>query len=149
MKYLKYIAIALLMVTSTNIEAKKIKVPHVYMFGFSASFQDSTIYITDIQDVPDAWMDTKSKFLLGRDSYSYQLKNYLTDQQQPNRVCMVFFATKKAKAEKQYAKVLKKYTNVKNKKRKKTHNSTTPSTYDIKYITPQEFKFETVDMSDE
>ena len=47
----KYIILTLLMVLATSASAKKVQVPHVYMFGFSASFQDSTVYFTDIQDV--------------------------------------------------------------------------------------------------
>lgn len=45
-----------------------------YVFGFSASFADSTVYFTDIQKLDSTWIDTKSKFLLGREQYSSQLK---------------------------------------------------------------------------
>ena len=138
MKLIKLTLLALLISIATAADAKKIQEPHVYLFGFSGSFTDSLIYITDIQDVQKAWMDNKTKFLLGRDNYSYQLKNYLSDQkQEPNRICVVFFAKTKKKAEKMYLKLRKKYTN--NKK----------ASYNIRYITQQEFKFEAVDMSEE
>ena len=108
MKFLKYIALALLTLVVTGTEAKTVKVPHVYLFGFSASFQDSLVFFTDIQDIPNAWYDKKTKFLAGRDTYSEQLKTFLTEQGAPNRVCMVFFSTNKSKLEKRYLKLRKK-----------------------------------------
>jgi hypothetical protein len=139
MKYFKYIMLALLMAGSTTEAcAKKMKTDHMYMFGFSASFKDSTIYITDIQDVQGAWYDTRTKFLMGRDNYSYQLKEYMANQQQqPNRVCMVFFSTSKKKAEKQYLKIKKKYV------------EKAPGVYAVRYLNVSDFKFEAVDMSPE
>ena len=117
---------------ATAVNAKQMKTDRVYMFGFSASFKDSVIYVTDIQNVPGAWIETKRTFLLGRDEYSRQLKSYLADQlQQPKRVCMVFFAMNKKKAEKQYLKLMKKY----------------KKGYEIRYLNATEFKFEAVDMS--
>ena len=58
-----------------NVAAQKYqKVPRLYVFGIAASFNDSVVYITDIQQVDSAWMATKTKFLLGRNNYSNQLK---------------------------------------------------------------------------
>ena len=138
MKTIKYIIILALLLASGTAEVctKQVKTKHMYMFGFSASFKDSTIYITDIQDVEGAWYDTKSKFLMGRDNYSYQLKEHMTDKMsQPNRVCMVFFAIDKKKAEKQYMKLKKKYVDK------------APGMYAVRYLTISDFKFEPVDMS--
>ena len=68
------------------------------------------VYITEIEDVKGAWIDSKSKFLLNRSDYSYQLKMHMTDQyQQPERVCVVFYATSKKKIEKKLKKLRKKY----------------------------------------
>ena len=136
MKTLKYILFALLLAgTAMETSAKKVKTKSMFMFGFSASFKDSTVYITDIQNVEGAWYDTKTKFLLGRDSYSYQLKQHMTDQMsQPNRVCMVFYATNKKKAEKQYLKLKKKYVD-------KAKGS-----FDVRYLSQSDFKFEAVDV---
>lgn len=132
MKHLKYILLVAVFAMATAVNAKQMKTDRVYMFGFSASFKDSVIYVTDIQNVPGAWIETKRTFLLGRDEYSRQLKSYLTDQlQQPKRVCMVFFAMNKKKAEKQYLKLMKKY----------------KKGYEIRYLNANEFKFEAVDMS--
>ncbi len=132
MKFLKYFLFVALTLAATATEAKPMKTNSVYMFGFSASFKDSVVYVTDIQHVEGAWIETKNKFLLGRDNYSYQLNNYLADSlQQQKRISMVFFALKKKKAEKQYLKLMKKY----------------KKGYDIKYLNAPAFKFEAVDMS--
>jgi hypothetical protein len=94
--------------------------------------------MTEIQDVPNVWYDTKSKFLLGRDNYSAQLKEYFRDKlQMPDRVCMVIFAKTMKKAEKKYLKLRKKYLS------DKKHTST----YEVRYVTTQDFKFEAVDVS--
>ncbi|MBO6143698.1 MAG: hypothetical protein J6O54_00375 [Prevotella sp.] len=132
MKFLKYIVLLLLTLTVTAAEAKRLKTNQVYMFGFSASFKDSVIYVTDIQHIEGAWIETKNKFLMGRDNYSYQLKNHLAEKQnQPNRVCMVFYALSKKKAEKLYLKLMKKY----------------KKGYEVRYMNATEFKFEAIDMS--
>jgi len=137
-KLFKFIVLALLLAaTTTTAEAKRVKVPHVYMFGFSASFIDSTLYITDIQDVENVWYDTKNDFLLARDSYSSQLKEYVSEKKgQANRVCLVMFATSKKKAEKKYEKLKKKYAD---------RNGVIAG---LQYLTSSDFKFNAVDMSD-
>ena len=139
MRTLKYIALALLLaVTATTAEAKRVKAPHMYIFGFSASFVDSTLYITDIQDVENVWYDTKTGFLLERDSYSSQLKDYMTEKKgQPNRVCLVMFATNKKKAEKKYEKLKKKYAD---------KNGVIIG---LQYLTSADFKFNAVEVSEE
>ena len=139
MKIFKYIPLALLLAGALpqEMEAKRIKVPKMFMFGFSASFQDSIIYMTDVQEVEGAWYETKSKFLLGRQHYSYQLKDFLANtRQQPNRVCVVMFALTRKEAEKQFIKLRKEYT-VKAKGK-----------YDVRYLTTTDFKFQPVDMSE-
>ncbi len=132
MKSLKYILLFTLALIVSGVSAKSLKTNQVYMFGFSASFKDSIVYVTDIQHVEGAWIETKNKFLLGRDNYSYQLKNYLTDSlNQQDRICMVFYALKKKKAEKLYLKLMKKY----------------KKGYEVRYLNAREFKFDAVDMS--
>ena len=139
MKYLKYIVLTLLVCVAMGAEAKTIKARHMYVFGFAASFKDSVVYMTEIQDVQGAMYDTKTKFLLGRDSYSDQLKTYFREtMQMPNRVCMVMFSTSKKKAEKQYLKLRSKYLSDK----KNT------SSYEVRYVTMQDFKFEPVGLDE-
>ena len=106
MKILRYLMLTMAMLAAVSGSAKQGTVKHVYIFGFSASFQDSLVYLTEIQDIQDsAWVDSKTKFLMGRDNYSYQLRNYFNEKQQPARVCMVFYSLNKKKAEKLYLKV--------------------------------------------
>jgi len=140
MKILKYILFSLLLAVAmpTEMQAKRMKAPKMYMFGLSASFQDSIIYMTDVQEVEGVWYDSKTKFLLGRHHYSYQLKDFLANNmQQPNRVCVVMFALTRKEAEKKFIKMRKEYT-VKAKGK-----------YDMRYLTTTEFKFQPVDMSDQ
>ena len=105
MKLYKYILMTLLFCVAMGAEAKRVLPKHMYMFGFAASFKDSVVYMTEIQDVQGAWYDTKSKFLLGRDHYSSQLKEHFKEKlQMSDRVCMVIFAKSIKKAEKKYLK---------------------------------------------
>jgi hypothetical protein len=133
MKQLKYMLLVAALMMAGTVSAKTVKTSHMYMFGFSASFKDSVIYVTDIQDVQGAWINTKTKFLMGRDQYAGQLQTHLSEQRQlNNRVCVVFFKKSKKKAEKQYLKLMKKY----------------KDGYDIRYLNSSEFRFEAVDMTD-
>lgn len=139
MRYLKYMLFTLLVSVAMGAEAKQVQVPHMYVFGFAASFKDSVVYMTEIQDVQKTWYDTKTKFLLGRDNYAAQLKeHFATKMQQRDRVCVVVFAKTMKKAEKKYLKLRKKYIG----------DAKHPSTYEVRYITTQDFKFETVDLSE-
>ena len=82
----------------------------IYAFGFAASFRDTLTYITDIQVLDSAELESNSGFLHMRDLYSYQLKNYLElDLEKPNYTCMVFFNKKKKKLQKQYNKLKQEY----------------------------------------
>ena len=72
-----------------------------YAFGFAASFNDSTVYFTDIQVLDSAWLNEKNDFLVSRDNYSYQLRDYLaSEQQMPRRTCIVYAGKNKKKVEK-------------------------------------------------
>ena len=55
-----------------------------------------------------------------------------------DRVCMVIFAKSQKKAEKKYLKLRKKYMS------SKKHTST----YEIRYVSTQDFQFEAVDVSE-
>lgn len=103
------LAIVSLTVSAANHQAK------VYMFGFAASFNDSTVVFTDIQQIDSAYIDSKTKFLYGREYYSGQLRNYLSQQDFVNPTCVTVFATSRKEIEKKYSRLFKKYTNPKNK----------------------------------
>ena len=93
-------------------KAEQVKKDHskpVYAFGISASFTDTVVYFTDIQ-ILDSAKVSKEGFLAHRELYSYQLKNYLEDNQlQQNSTCMIYFSENRKKLEKEATKILNKY----------------------------------------
>ena len=106
------------------------------MFGFSASFNDSIVYFTNIQEVDSVWF-TPKKMLAGRSNYSSQLRSYCEYKlDQPKRTCVVIGNKNLKKVEKKYEKMKKMYT-----QSKKT-------TYDVRFISEEDFKFQTVNMED-
>lgn len=110
-------------------QAKKIKTD-IYIFGCSASFSDSIIYITSVQVLKDAEIDSKSKALMHRDMYSSQLKDFLTEEmRQPHRTCFVIFADKEKAAMRKFEKVKKLYT-VKAKGK-----------FEVQFLTDDDFRF--------
>ena len=134
MKSIRYILLLVVALTALGASAKPIKTNQVYMFGFSASFKDSVIYVTDIQNVPGTWVESKNKFLLLRDEYSRQMKDYLEEKlQQEKRVCVVFYYLKKKKAEKEFLKLMKKY----------------KKGYEVRHVNEKDFKFEAIDVSEQ
>lgn len=112
---------------STNVSAKLKCVPKLYAFGFAASFNDSTVYFTDIQEIDSAWINDKNDFLVSRDNYSYQLKNYFTSIGLEHRTCIISFALKRKDIEKKYQKMKNKYVKAGN--------------YDIKNVSTDDFHF--------
>ncbi len=118
-------------IISLSVSAQKSTVNKIYAYGFSASFKDSVVYMTEIQEIDSAWITTKSKFLASRDNYSYQLKEYFAQQGDKNRTCMIIFALEKKDIEKKYLKMRRKYI--------KSGN------YDIRYLTQADFVFHPVE----
>lgn len=129
----------LLIMQSTQTFAKTVLTPKIYAFGFAASFNDSTVYFTDIQEIDNVWIDSKTKFLVNRDDYSYQLRDYLAQNGEPNRTCIIVYSESRVKVEKKYVKMKKKYSIGKKKENSK---------FEIKYIESNNFKFKAV-MPDE
>jgi len=140
MRLIKQVTLAILLMAagSLNVQAQNVKVPHAYMFGFVASFNDSTVYFTNIQQVDSVWVTKKKSMLAGRNNYSYQLREFFTQQRNlPNRTCVVVANVDRKKVEKKYIKMKNKYL-VKSKK-----------PYDVRNIADTDFKFQPVDMSNE
>lgn len=77
----------------------------VYAFGFGTSFNDSTVYLSAIQILPEAQIQKKTGFLENRASYTLQMKRYLESNYVGHETCVLFFSTKKEKLEKKYIKV--------------------------------------------
>ncbi|MBO4822744.1 MAG: hypothetical protein J5548_14915 [Prevotella sp.] len=103
----------------------------IYIFGTSASFIDSVVYITEIQIVDSAWVADKTGFLVKRGNYSSQLSNYLAQQGMTSRTCFVTYATNEKDILKKMAKMRKKLNG------SKKH----PKHFDIRLIDEEEFKF--------
>ena len=90
------------------VQAKGKEEKAVYMFGASFSFSDSVVYFTEIMPVEGAKLDAKTKFLLHRQYYAYELKDYMNFQENmPGRTSVIYFSEKRSKLEKQAAKIKK------------------------------------------
>lgn len=128
----RYVLLAVVIMTFfMGMSAKDKQVPKIYAFGFSASFNDSIVYFTDIQEIENVWVREKSNFLASRDNYSYQLREYLTKQNQAHRTCIFTYAFDRKHIEKKYVKMKAKYT--KN------------GDFDVRYITAKDFHFNAVE----
>lgn len=121
------VAVIIICGWTINASAKLKCVPKLYAFGFAASFNDSTVYFTDIQEIDSAWINDKNDFLVSRDNYSYQLKNYFTSLGLEHRTCVISFALKRKDIEKKYQKMKNKYVKAGN--------------YDIKSVSTNDFHF--------
>ena len=120
-----------------TMSAKKKQAPKMYMFGFAASFNDSTICFTNIQEMDSVWYDTKTKFILSREEYSAQLKSYFANNGLKARTCIVLYDRNRKKVEKKLLKMKRLYT-VKAKNR-----------YDIRYIDYSDFTFKPIEYSED
>lgn len=88
----------------------------VYMFGFAASFNDSTVYFTDVQQLEGAWVYEKERsFLVNRDEYSYQLRNFLKQMGLEAPTCVTVYAFDEKEIYKKYLKMRQRYEGKKRK----------------------------------
>ena len=144
MKFFKYLfifAVTLMSFSVNDVAAKDVRIP-IYIFGFAASFNDSTVYFTEVQKLDSAWVNNKTKFLINRNNYSYQLRDYIQNKiKKSHPTCIVMFATNRKECDKKYAELKRKYSSF--SKAKKKHEAI----YDVKYITPSEFSFSIIDAS--
>lgn len=112
MNYIKFICAVLALSMAVPALARKTKSKShygVYMAGVSASFTDSLVYFTDIQQVDSAYLGDKG-LLQDRAQYSIQLKDYLeSNEGGKNRTCFVYYNKKKKKLQKELNKIKQKY----------------------------------------
>ena len=135
MRFFRYTLLVMMMVTltATKSNAKSLIAPKAYMFGFVANFSDSIVYITDIQTVDSILYDSKTKFVVGRSSYSNQLRQYFTNTlDKPHSTCIVVFALTRKEIEKKYLKLRKQYT------------GKYAGRYDVRTLNENEFHFSPV-----
>lgn len=142
------VSIAVLMICAMSLQAKG-EMKTIYMYGFAASFNDSTVYFTDVHRVDSAWIDTKTKFLMSRENYSAQLSNYLEKLGEKNMVCVASFAKNEKKAKKKLQKMVARYSKVVKRKTKRKNNKQETATeekmpYIIKFIDNHDFTFQGV-----
>lgn len=72
--------------------------PTVFLFGVASSFNDTVVYITDIQPINGILLQKHTGFLPGIGLYSQQLKSFFQKEKgMPNRLCTVFFGTSEKK----------------------------------------------------
>lgn len=81
------------------------EVDPVYAFGFSTSFNDTVVYLTTIQLLPDACIQKGTNFLIERDKYSEQFKKHLESKNFGHETSAVFYNKSKKELEKTYIKV--------------------------------------------
>ena len=81
----------------------------MYMFGVCFSAIDSTVYFTDIKQVPNTSVERGSGFLYSRNNYSYQLQQYFKSTSGSNYTAVTCYNQKRTKLEKKYAKMRRKY----------------------------------------
>ena len=91
MKSIKILcSLLLVLMVCSAFSLKGSKGKSVYIVGVSASFTDSLVYFTEIQLLDSVRLD-KNKMLPERSQYSYQLKNYLENEEGlTNRTCFVY-----------------------------------------------------------
>lgn len=127
-----------LAMSATVAGAKQRQTQKICIFGMAASFTDTIVHFTPIQELDSVWMDKKKRFLLGREEYSYQLRDYLSAQlTMPRRTCVVVYGLKRKKVEKKYARMMRLY----GRPAKNGHR------YDVRHIDGTDFRFHAVDMS--
>ncbi len=128
-------AVAALVVAHAPATAKnKIGQKTLYAFGVAMSFNDSTIYLTDIHSVDSMWLNGYNNALLNRDNYSYELRNHLNDKGLLHYTCAILYAEKRKDID-------KKYQRVKDKSLKRGNCY-------ISYIHEDEFRFKPIDLDD-
>jgi len=90
-------------------EPGKTEKTDAFLFGFAASFNDSTVYFTDLQQLP-VCLEEKTHFLRERANYSGQLKSFLQVLGEAHPTCVVVCDKDRKKAVRKFEKMKKKYT---------------------------------------
>lgn len=137
MKKIGIISLMLFLIASLSYAGKKKdkEEKQAYIFGVATSLTDSIAFITEIQKV-DSLMINKNGFIDNEKEYSYQLKQYIINNQtKDEKVCAVFYDSEIKKINKEYKKVI---TRLKNKDKKV-----------VQTISDKNFKFEFYKENDE
>jgi len=134
-KHILTLLLALIVSTAAGARAKSSQMQKIYMFGMAASFTDTIVHFTPIQQLDSITLAPKTRFLKDREEYSIQLREYLgTHKDMPHRTCVVFYDEKPEKLQKKYDKMKKLYTRSKDGQ----------AHFDVRYIKDDEFKFRAI-----
>lgn len=146
MKTTKITLAALALAGISSLAVAKNEPKTAYMFGFASSFNDSTVYITAVQQVDSVYITGKAKFLVSRENYSYQLRDYLEQQGAGYRTCSVFFDLDQKKAEKKWTKLYDRYAKKPKAQKLKSGQKPkeTPTPYQVKTISNGDFTFQAI-----
>lgn len=88
----------------------RVKQKSVYMVGVCMSLVDSTIFITDMHRVDSVTIENKTNFLMDRQLYSLQLKQYVESQYKGGPyIPVVYSGLKRKKMERRYLSLHKRY----------------------------------------
>lgn len=113
MRFMKYVAMAVLMLVATaelasargSKENKK-----AYVFGVATSFNDSTAYFTAIQELDSVSMVGKTHILANKQEYSYQLREYMGGRGLSHATCITVNAADRKALQKTYNAMKQRYT---------------------------------------
>lgn len=144
---LVFATLAAALLISITSQAKN-EMRKAYVFGFASSFNDSTVYFTDIQELDSAWFTSKNKFLIGRENYSYQLRDYLNGLGEEHRTCMVEYFFERKKADNAWYKLYTRYKQTQKKKNNQKQKNELPP-YQIKKVALSEFTFQAIEPMEE
>ncbi len=138
MKFRQVLIIAVFLLGWVNSSsAKGYKPAKVYMFGFAASFNDSTVYMTNIQKVDAYLANDRTHFLANRDDYSYQLRSYLQNSGLLSYpTCITMYAENEKSAMKKFDYLKNRY---EKSKKKYVVKSISDSQFSYKTITPDNY----------
>ncbi len=103
------LALVLMSLTMAIDVVAKPKLTKVYVFGVSTSYTDSVTFLTDIQALHPAYIESKTGFLYDRSIYSQQLQIWIESMKdKPFTTCTIFFSKNRRDVEKKFLKVQKK-----------------------------------------
>lgn len=100
------LAMMLMLASSAFVLQAKVEQKPVYICGYAVNFTDSTAYLTEIQCIDTAYVESKNGFLMDRNQYSAQLNHYVKKLSGGrNYTCMVLFDKKLSRLQKRVVKV--------------------------------------------
>ena len=106
------LAMLLMLATHASLLHAKVEQRPVYICGYAVNFADSAAYVTEIQCIDTAYVESRNGFLMDRNLYSDQL-NYFVKKQFGGKhyTCMVLFDKKQARLQKRVERMRKRQEN--------------------------------------